>query len=359
MANKILKYHPEEFQIEKEPDISRTIEYKKYQIDKRLEIDLCKDHEDLSFYTAKELADKIKEANADSDKKQFNLVLPTGRTPERMYRYLAKIVKKEKIDLSKIVVVRVEGYLGLKPFHPASFDKAIKKSFFDALGLKATPQNFLTIENLVPKKLLEIPPEATEQNLLIQKERLSKIVLQYDEKIRKMGGIDYAIFGLGADGHIGDVQNLDLQFQKLLKTRKTRIMFSPNRNMPVDFDPYTIQGSFETTRQKYFKGEELPTWFVTLGLDTMVQAKNIRIMASGDNKSWAVKQGIEGGTHGEIIDQKGNSLGNLKRKKEIRAPISILIGVTTFAAGKSKKSVKFIIDKKAASDLSFIKNVES
>ena len=109
------------------------------------------------------------------------LGLATGSTPILMYKKLVELYNRKELDFSKVVTFNLDEYVGLKKEHPASYYSFMKENLFQHINI---PENQCHIPNGDSQ---DIPQES----------------LQYEERIKKSGGIDLQILGIGRDGHIG------------------------------------------------------------------------------------------------------------------------------------------------------------
>lgn len=163
----------------------------------------------------------------------LRLCLPTGNTPIGMYGELIRRHQSEGLDFSQAVFFNLDEYLGLPRWHPQSFRTYLWRRFFDHVNVTATN--------------IHAPDE------------------RYEETIRDAGGIDLAILGIGSNGHVAFNEPgspLD---------SRTRI---------VELAPSTIEGM-----RANFPPEELPRSAITVGLATILDARRILVLVSGERKS--------------------------------------------------------------------------
>lgn len=181
------------------------------------------------------------------------LGLPTGETPLGLYRELVRLSKEGLLSLSKVTTFNLDEYVGLPPSHPQSFHYYMQVHLFSHLA--------------IPPEQIHIP-DGTAADLEGECQR-------YEEEIARHGGIDLMILGIGPNGHIGF-------------------------NEPgSDWGRLTgvVQLSEETRRReaRRFGGLELvPTQAITMGIKTIMNARKILLLASGQEKALAVKEAIQG-----------------------------------------------------------------
>jgi glucosamine-6-phosphate deaminase len=187
------------------------------------------------------------------------LGLPTGSTPVGLYRELIRLHKENGLDFSRVITFNLDEYYPMEPDDPQSYRRWMKETFFDHVNIK--PQNIH-----IPDGTLR-PDEADE------------FCAQYEQQIRRTGGIDLQILGIGRTGHIG--------FNEPGSTRQSR-------TRRVTLDPVTRRDAAGA-----FYGEgNVPQQALTMGVGTILEARKIVIMAFGEHKAPIVARAVEG----EITD---------------------------------------------------------
>lgn len=198
----------------------------------------------------KTLSEKASQIIAEFVKKNPKAVLglATGSTPLKTYDLLAKKNRAREISFKNIITFNLDEYSGVDKNHKQSYHYFMKKNFFDKTDIN--------LENtFFPKDF----------------EPYSK----YDKEIKKRGGVDLQILGIGSNGHIG-FNEPGSSFKS--KTRQVRLKKS------------TIKDN-----SRFFKNiKDVPTKAVTMGIGTIMQAKKIILLASGKNKQKAVLDAIFG-----------------------------------------------------------------
>ena len=244
---------------------------------------LIETEDNVGFLTASYVKNKIKSFVSTEEKPFFVLALPTGGTAIDLYKYLVKFYE-EGLSFDKVVTFNLDEYAGLPENHPESYHSFMAKNFFDHIE--------------IPKEQINI--------LNGNAENLEKECKNYEEKIKTYGGIDLFIGGIGQNGHIAFNEpgsNFD---------SKTRV---------VNLTPNTI-----VANSRFFGNDAslVPTGALTMGLGTIMSAKEIVIMATGPKKSQALYHAFED-------------------KQNINWPITIL---------KKHPRTFIIADKAAAAELS-------
>jgi len=183
------------------------------------------------------------------------LGLATGSTPILLYKELIRMHREEKLSFSEISTFNLDEYLGLQPSHPASYHRFMWENFFNHI-------------NINPAKV-HIP------NGLLQGENAIEFCIDYEEKIRLAGGIDTQILGIGSDGHIG--------FNELGSSLVSRTRIK------------TLTQRTRTDNSRFFCTEaEVPHHVVTMGIGTIMEARQILLLAFGESKALAVAGAVEG-----------------------------------------------------------------
>ncbi len=176
------------------------------------------------------------------------LGLATGSTPEGMYAQLVKMFKEKKIDFSDVVTFNLDEYSGLSPEHPQSYHYYMYRNFFDHINIE--PRN------------IHIPH--------CENQDIDGACRKYEQKIKKAGGIDLQILGLGVNGHIGFNEPGEYLYTE------THL---------VDLTVETIDAN-----SRFFDSrEEVPRQAVTMGVGSIMHAEKILLMASGKSKTRAVQ----------------------------------------------------------------------
>ncbi|WP_017549403.1 glucosamine-6-phosphate deaminase [Salinicoccus carnicancri] len=230
-----------------------------------MELSKVKNYDEMSMEAAKIVFQKIVDSN------RLVLGLATGSTPEKMYEYLAEMLNKNKVDLSHVYTVNLDEYVGLSPEDEQSYHYYMREIFFDKVALP--------LENT---KL----PNGVAQDL-------ARETREYDEMIDELGGVDLQILGIGRNAHIA--------------FNEPGTSFESGTHV-VDLTESTIQDN-----ARFFdKIEDVPVKAVSMGLGTIMNAKSILLMASGEGKRQALKNMI----HGEITEEVPASI--LQRHHDVK-----------------------------------------
>lgn len=188
----------------------------------------------------------------NKSKSKINLGLATGSTPIDVYKNLVKAYKSEKVDFIKVSTFNLDEYVGLTSnYYKKSYRYFMDNTLFDKININMNNTFFPINWNA------EIKSSRTKFN-------------EYDELIAKKGGIDLQILGIGENGHIA------------FNEPGTKLN---SKTSKVNLTPETIEAN-----SRFFKdANEVPRTSVTMGLNTILQAKKIILIAYGDKKLNALK----------------------------------------------------------------------
>ncbi len=179
-------------------------------------------------------------------KKEVTLGLATGGSPVGIY----ELFRKNKPRSAHVTTINLDEYIGLAPTHEQSYRQFMNKQLFETVEFKET-----------------FVPNGTATDL-------QKACDDYEEIVAKHP-IDLQLLGIGQNGHIA-FNEPGTSF-----TSKTHV---------VQLTSSTINAN-----SRYFeKEEDVPTTAITMGIGTILKAKEILLIASGKNKAEAIKQMLEG-----------------------------------------------------------------
>lgn len=213
-----------------------------------MEVVVCKTKEAASRKAADMVAALVK------SNPKCVLGLATGSTPVPMYKELAKDVKAGKISFKTVKSWNLDEYYGLPPTHDQSYRYFMDENLFDKIDIKKSNTHVL--------------------NGLAKDWR--KECAAYEAQIKKAGGIDLQVLGIGSDGHIA------FNEPGSSLSSRTRIVY---------LTPQTIKDN-----ARFFKKQsDVPTSALSMGVGTICEAKKIVLLAFGKNKADAVKGMVEGG----------------------------------------------------------------
>ena len=210
------------------------------------------DNKRVGDWAAVYVANKIREFNPTAERK-FVLGLPTGSTPLQMYKRLIEFNKEGIISFKNVITFNMDEYVGLPETHPQSYHYYMYNNFFNHIDIDKENINIL---NGMTKKYEEE-------------------CKRYEEKILELGGIDLFLGGVGVDGHIAFNEP-----GSSFKSRTRKVQLTEN----------TI-----IANSRFFDNDitKVPRFALTVGIETITSAKEVLIMAEGENKARALHKGIE------------------------------------------------------------------
>jgi len=181
------------------------------------------------------------------------LGLATGSSPIGTYKQLIEWYNKGDLDFARVMSINLDEYKGLSPENPQSYRYFMNTNLFDHINIDKT-------RTFVPNGL-EPDPE--------------KACAAYEEIIRQSGGIDLQLLGLGRNGHIGFNEPAD-SF-----ARETHC---------VNLTESTIDAN-----KRFFESEnDVPRQAYTMGIGSIMKARKILVVVSGEDKADALEATICG-----------------------------------------------------------------
>ena len=207
----------------------------------------------LSKWAACYVASKIRKASPTASK-PFVLGLPTGSSPLGMYQQLIELYREGKVSFKHVFTFNMDEYVGLPEDHPQSYHSFMWTHFFNSIDIQA--------ENVHLLNGNASDPEAE--------------CAQYEQAIREAGGIDLFLGGVGADGHLAfNEPGSSLASRTRIKSLTTDTIILNSRFFDNDM-------------------HQVPKTALTVGVGTVMDAREVLIIANGHNKARALAQAIEG-----------------------------------------------------------------
>jgi len=171
------------------------------------------------------------------------LGLPTGTTPIGAYRQLIEWYKKGDLDFSQVTTFNLDEYLGLDGSHPQSYRYFMDNQLFDHVNIRKG-------NTQVPDGTATDPEAECEL---------------YEQAIKEAGGIDLQVLGIGNNGHIG-FNEPGTAYEKT--TNVTEL----------------TESTIEANSRLFASKEEVPTKALTMGMKTIMHARRILLLVSGQHK---------------------------------------------------------------------------
>jgi len=205
------------------------------------------------------IADLIRQRQAEN--RPAVLGLATGSTPVKLYQELIRLHREERLSFKNVITFNLDEYFGLPPGHPESYRHFMEVQLFRHVDLHSDQVH-------VPDGLIE-------------RDRVFEYCARYEAQIAEAGGIDIQIVGIGRTGHIG--------FNEPGSSRDSRTRM-------VALDRLTRRDA-----ARDFRGEaNVPAYAITMGIGTILQARQIRLLAWGDSKASILRAAIEGPETGSV-----------------------------------------------------------
>ncbi len=183
----------------------------------------------------------------------FVLGLPTGGTPIPTYQELIRLHKKGEVSFKYVITFNMDEYVGLPVNHTQSYRSFMHRELFDRIDILAENINFL---------------DGNAPDLDAECQR-------YEDKITALGGIELFMGGVGHDGHIAfNEPGSSLSSRSRIKTL-SRVTREANARFFNDIS-------------------QVPELALTVGVGTLLDSREIMILATGSDKSRAVQATVEG-----------------------------------------------------------------
>ncbi len=188
------------------------------------------------------------------------LALPTGRTPIALYNELVRLTRLEQVDWANVRTFNLDEFVGLGTGDAGSYRSFMHARFFDHVNLRDEHIGFLD------GRAADVERECA----------------RYERAIADAGGIDVMILGIGANGHVGFNEPSDAL---VARTHKATL------------DPLT-----RASNTLWFGGEvdSVPREALTMGMATILQARGIVLMGTGESKAEAVHAVLTGGVTTQV-----------------------------------------------------------
>lgn len=197
------------------------------------------------------------QAFGPTPEKPFVLGLPTGSSPEGIYKNLVKAHKNGEISFRNVITFNMDEYVGIPRDHPESYHSFMYKHFFSHVDVD--PANIHILNGNAPD--------------------LEEECIAYEEKIKRAGGIELFLGGIGPDGHIAfNEPGSSLRSRTRVKTLAYDTILANSRFFGNDLDA-------------------VPKMALTVGVQTVMDAREVVIIITGPHKSLALKKCIEDGVN--------------------------------------------------------------
>src|SRR5574340_23975 len=234
---------------------------KKRMIDslEKFPVKIFKTPKEGSQHVAKIIADLIVEKNAEGKKAVIGLA--TGSTPKSLYAELVRMHREEGLSFKNVITFNLDQYYPMEADAINSYHYFMRKYLFEQTDID--PKNYFLPNGTIPK------------------EQIKQHCADYEKKITDAGGIDLQILGIGNNGHIGFNEPGSPFYSK------TRLI--------------TLDNSTRIANSHEFANiSEVPRMAITMGISTIMQSRQIILMAWGKTKAPVIKKAVEGKPTEEI-----------------------------------------------------------
>ena len=207
----------------------------------------------MSKWAAEHVIKRINEFKPTAERK-FVLGLPTGSSPEGMYAELVKANKEGRVSFKNVLTFNMDEYVGLPEEHPESYHSFMARNLFDHIDC--------------PKENIHI--------LNGNADDLEAECAHYEEMIKEAGGVDLFLGGIGPDGHIA--------------------FNEPGSSLSSKTRMKTLTTDTRIANSRFFGGnpENVPAHALTVGVGTVMAAREVMILVNGHAKARALQAAIEG-----------------------------------------------------------------
>jgi glucosamine-6-phosphate deaminase len=211
------------------------------------------DHDRIAETLAHRIAEVIRHANDDG--RNAVLGLATGSTPIGIYRELIRMHREEGLSFARVVTFNLDEYHPMPPGSIHSYARYMRENLFDHID--------------IPPGSVHIPRGD------VPRDEVEAYCRDYERAIRDAGGIDIQLLGIGKTGHIG--------FNEPGSGADSR-----TRLIPLD----TL--TRRDAAADFFGEDNVPTEAITMGVATILDAREIALIATGEHKAAIVRRSVEG-----------------------------------------------------------------
>ena len=235
--------------IRKEPVLQDSV----YKVLEKIPTTICADDLEAARRVAGIIADCILANNAKE--RATVLGLATGHTPIGVYRELIRRHREENLDFSRVITFNLDEYYPIEPDRLQSYNLWMRENFFDYVNIPASQIHI---------------PDGT-----IAKDRVADYCRKYEAKIEEAGGLDIQILGIGRTGHVG--------FNEPGSQRDSRTRL-------ITLDRVTRMDA----AADFFGESSVPRQAITMGVGTILSARQVLLMAFGEQKAPIIRKAVEG-----------------------------------------------------------------
>lgn len=207
-------------------------------------------------YIGQYIAQRIN-AFSPTPEKPFVLGLPTGSSPIPTYRVLIRLVQEGKLSFQNVVTFNMDEYVGLPQEHPESYHSFMFRELFSQIDIP--PKNVHILDGNAPDLVAECN--------------------KYEDSIKSYGGIDLFLGGIGEDGHIA--------------------FNEPGSSLASRTRIKTLAYDTILANARFFNNDvsAVPHMALTVGVQTILDSREVVIVVTGQRKALALSKAIEEGVN--------------------------------------------------------------
>ena len=225
----------------------------------RIPVRILEDHEAIAREVATRMAALIRRRAAEGRKAVLGLA--TGSTPVGIYRELIRMHHEEGLDFSNVVTFNLDEYFPMEQGNLQSYHRFMRENLFDHVN--------------VPAEQIHIPRGD------IPRAQVDEHCAAYEAAIAAAGGIDFQLLGVGRSGHVG------FNEPGSGHDSRTRLIY---------LDTITRSDA----ASDFFGEENVPPEAITMGVATILGAREIVLIATGEHKALVIRRAVEGEVHADV-----------------------------------------------------------
>src|SRR6201994_2772673 len=219
----------------------------------KIPVNIFSSLEEGSSFIGKEIASLIREKEKKGEKTVLGLA--TGSSPKSLYAELVRLHREEKLSFKNVITFNLDEYYPIDNDARQSYNRFMKEQLFDKVD--------------IDQANCHIP------NGQWKKEDIKQHCLEYEKMIEDAGGIDLQVLGIGNNGHIGFNEPGSSIYSR------TRLI--------------TLENSTRLANSYEFANiSEVPRMALTMGISTIMKAKQIILLAWGPAKAPVMQRSVEG-----------------------------------------------------------------
>ncbi len=222
-------------------------------ITERVDVVIVEEHDEIARRVAGRIANLVRERQASAETAVLGLA--TGSTPIGVYRELIRMHREEGLSFRNVVTFNLDEYYPMDPGSIHSYHRFMWENLFDHID--------------IPEEKVHIPRGN------VPRDQVDRHARDYEAAIRAEGGIDIQLLGIGKTGHVG--------FNEPGSGRDSRTRL-------IHLDAVTRKDA----AADFFGEENVPREAITMGVATILDAREIVLMATGEHKAAIVKRAVEG-----------------------------------------------------------------